>query len=293
MFQGKAMRFKIRHPMAWLTAAITVLLLAPLPFDPASQRWPALLHEAENLGHPIAFALLAHAGFRMLRARQPLPAPAPWLTVLLCAAAFGLATEAIQRLVGRDSSWLDFGNDVLGAGFGLLLHARREHRFSRVASIAAAVVVLLATGPFLWTVAAYGFRAARAPVLWRPDAALIQRFSHWQGGTYPGLVIEEPLADWSGYGALVVELRNLRDVASPVTILVHDRLHDLAYEDRYNQVFEMPAHGSQVLRIPLEKVRVAPRSRTMDMTAISSLLVFQTAANEPPRFQVNEIRLER
>lgn len=293
MFQGKAMRFKIRWLEVWRVAAVLVLLLAPLPFEPATQRWPAMAYEIENLGHPVVFALLAHAGFRLLRARQPAPARTPYLVVLLGAAVLGLATEAAQRLVGRDSSWIDLGNDVLGAGFVLLLNARREFRLPRVAGIAATIVALLATGPFLWTAAACVMRAAQAPVLWRPDAVLMQRFSHWQQGAYPGLVIDEPLADWSGHGALVVELRNLREVALPVTLRVHDRQHNLAHEDRYNQTFALPALGAQSIRVPLERIRRAPNGRLMDMTAIRGIIVFQSAANEPPRFRVEEIRLKR
>jgi hypothetical protein len=279
--------------MVWLLAAVTALLLAPLPFNPAKLRWPAMLHELENLGHALVFALIAHAGFGVLRARYPAPARKPYLLVLLGSAAFALATEATQRVVGRDSSWIDFANDVFGATFVVLLHARRESRGGNAACFAAAVVALAATGPFLWTVVAYGFRSAQAPVLWRPDAALFQRFSHWQQGSYPGVVIDEPLPDWSGHDALIIDLRNLRDAALPVTVRVHDRRHNQAHADRYNRTFELRAHDLATLRIPLEQIRLAPHGRQMDMTAIRGIMVFQSAANEPPHFRVSRIWLER
>jgi VanZ family protein len=279
--------------MVGLVAIVTLLLLAPLPFYPSLQRWPAMFDEIENLGHPLAFALLAHVGFKLLRVRKPAPARTPYLIVILAAAAFGLATEAMQEFVGRDSSWIDLGNDVLGACFALLLHARRECLSPRLASVAAVAVTLAATGPFLWTAAAYGLRAARAPVLWCPDAVLFQRFSQWYQGEYPGLVIKEPMADWSGHDALILELHNLHDAALPVTLRVHDRLHNLKHEDRYTTTVELPAGSSRTLRIPLEDIRLAPRTRQMDMTAIRGIIIFQSAANQPPHFRVDEIRLER
>jgi hypothetical protein len=85
----------------------------------------------------------------------------------------------------------------------------------------------------------------------------------------------------------------VRDVPSTVTVRVHDRLHNLAHDDRYNRTFELPARSSQTLRIPLEEIRLAPQGRQMDMTAIRGIIVFQSAADEPPRFSVREIRLGR
>jgi hypothetical protein len=92
---------------------------------------------------------------------------------------------------------------------------------------------------------------------------------------------------------LTVELRNLRDVASRVTIRVHDRQHNLAHDDRYSQAFELPPRSAQALRIPLDHIRLAPRGRQMDMTAIRGLILYQDAPNRLPDFSVSEIRLER
>ncbi len=125
MFQRKATGFKNHAATLGALAVIaTALLLLPLPTDILKSRWPAMAYELENLCHPLLFALLAHATFRLLRAWQPAPARTPYATVLVLAAGFGLATVAVQAMVGRDSSWIDLGNDVLGAGFAVLLHAR-------------------------------------------------------------------------------------------------------------------------------------------------------------------------
>jgi VanZ family protein len=293
MFQGKATGFKnSAATLGLLTLAVIALLLAPLPLDAAQSRWPALVYETENLCHALVMALLAHATFRLLRLRQPAPARSPYAIVLTLAAAFGLATEIVQRFVGRDSSWIDVGNDVLGASLVLLLHARREYG-SRLAGLAAVATALLATGPFLWTLAAYAHRSVQAPVVWSSDSRLFQRFSEWREGMYPGLTINEPLIDWSSYRTLAVTLRNKRDVASPVTLRVHDGPHNNAHTDRYNRTFALPATSTQTLHIPLDEIRLAPRGREMDMRAIRGVMLFQAAANQPPFFSVDSIRLER
>jgi len=293
MFQVKATRFRDWVVLVLAGMGTIALLLLPLPGVSGRQHWSALFSELENLGHPLAFGMLAHLSFRLLRSRLPAPARLPYVLVLLAAAVFGLASEVLQRYVGRDAEWIDVFGDVLGASFVLLLHARREHPGSRLPATAAAVVVLIATAPLFWTVAAYAYRTAQAPLLWRADARLFQRFSQVKSGTYPGLVIEEPLPDWSGYRTLVIHVRNLHDVTAPIVVRVHDRRHNQESEDRYNQSFELAADAHETLRIPLEGIRQAPHGRQMDLTAIRGVVVFQTAANVPLSFAVSEIRLER
>jgi VanZ family protein len=297
------MRFRIEAGTAlWLAVVVVIaLLLLPLPVEEATRRWPALTQELENLGHPLAFAVLAHLAFQTLRRRYPMPSPAPYWLVLVGAVFFGFMTEALQRVVGRDSAWIDLVNDVLGASFALLLLARREadprRGGSAVYAATAVLLALLATGPFLWTMVAYAHRAHQMPVLWRTDSTLFSRFSHWQGDNYRGLNIEEPAADWSDYETLAVDVRNLRDEPVRIVVRVHDIQHDMSrdqrHEDRFNRSWELPPGAAQTLRIPLEEIRHAPQGRTMDLTAISGIVVFQSVANVPAYFRVDEIRLER
>jgi VanZ family protein len=280
------------------TVGATALLLLPLPVAPLVRRWPALLIELEDLGHPLLFALLAVLCFRWVRAHRPSPARAPYIVALAGAVLFGLATEAAQQGLGRDASWRDLLNDVLGAILALLLCAHREaapseHRARRRSRALAAVLLAAAMlSPFLWTCAAYLHRAWQVPVLWQPDSALFARFSRWQGGTYPGLVIDEPAADWSRYAMLVLELRNRRARTSVVVVRAHDRTHTQRHADRFNAAFELPPDAVRTIRIPLEQLRRAPDGRQMDLGAMKGLAVFQTAARQPPFFQVREIRLE-
>lgn len=299
------MRFRNRPGLILvlaLAAVVALLLLPlPLPMEIAMRRWPALMQEVENLGHPLAFALLAYLAFGHLRKRHHAPSRKPYLSVLGGALLLGLATEALQRVVGRDSSWMDLVNDLLGAGLALLLCAREEARVRSsgggAAHLAAAILVaLLASSPFLWTIAAYAHRVNQMPVLWKADSMLFARFSRVTEKGYPGLTIEEPASDWTGHNSLIVDLRNLRSTPLRITVRVHDRTHgmtrDQHHEDRFNQSWELAPDATQTLRIPLEAIRRAPQGRTMDMTAISGIGIFQPDVKQPRSFAVTQIQLD-
>jgi hypothetical protein len=186
---------------------------------------------------------------------------------------------------------------MLGGTFSLLWAAHDEHRTHHAAGawtlrIAAAAVAVAATGPLVWTVAAYAHRQMQMPVVWREYSILFRRFSHWQYGTYPGLVIDEPAADWTGYRTLLVELRGLGREPSHLTVRIHDRQHDNRHEDRFNENENLAPGESLQLSISLDRVRAAPSRRAMNMKEIRGIIIFQSEAGQSPTFEVREIRLE-
>lgn len=274
-------------------ALATVLLLVPLPANLLS-RWPALGRELQDFGHPLLFAWLAHAGFVYLRQRLPAPSILPWVLVLGAAAAYGAAIEFAQQFVARSTSRLDFFHDLLGAAFALLLHARAESA-ARLARLGLAALAVMAAGvavaPVATVLAAYANRTLRAPLLWEADSLLFARLSHWQGGRYPGLVVDEPAPDWRGWRALQVQVSNPGQDVVPFTVRVHDRRHDRSFADRFNGRFSLDPGSARTLRIPLAEIAAAPEGRTMDMSAIRGVMVFATAVPKQ-KIEVHSIRLE-
>jgi VanZ family protein len=287
-------------PLLLALPLATVLLLVPLPVREAARHWPALLEELENAAHPFLFAALTWVLFRSLRRGLPRLGLLAYPATFVMSVGFGLATEATQAFTGRDASWIDVGNDVLGTLFALLLIARVEIRRSRPGNAVPRLLALLAAAvatfsmlPLGWTLAAYVHRAAASPVLWQPDSPLFNRFSHWQRGQFPGLVLQEPLSDWRSFTALEIDVRNASNERLEVTVRVHDLTHNQQYLDRFNQVFNFDPRASRTLRIPMERIRKGPETRQMDLAAIRGVAVFQEIANQPPRFTVQEIRLVR
>lgn len=280
-------------------ALVTVLLLIPLPVEQIVRRWPALLGEIENAAHPLVFAWLAWLGFRVLRRRMPAPDRRPYLLAFAITVLFGLITEIVQALVGRDSAWIDLRNDALGALFALALIARNENFAVRqraahwlFTSIATACV-LLALAPLAWTATAYLYRYSQSPVLWQEHSALLQRFSVWQTGRYEGLEIKELAGDWRGYSHLEVEGVATGDDPVEVNIRVHDRAHTHQFKDRYNEKFTLPTGTATTLEIPLDRIRRGPATRMMDLAAIRVIVVFQDMTNQTSHFRVTEVRLVR
>jgi hypothetical protein len=293
------MPLKKPGPGLWLSLAlVTVLLLIPLPIDALAARWRALMYELENICHPLVFGWLAHLAFVRLRALWSRPSLLPYACVFAGAAGFGLATEVVQAVIGRDSAWVDLGNDVLGASLALLLHARAEQSARGPRSlftVLATLAALLAVAPLAATAGAYVYRAARAPVLWQADALPYRRFSHWHDGVkYSGLVIDEPPQDWRDWQTLEVDVENLRADALDVVVGVQDRASGKGLDDRYTGRYTLPGRSRETLRIPLERIRTAPASRDMDLATIRNVIVFVPGRHRTGRpFALYAVRLAR
>jgi hypothetical protein len=281
-------------PWIW-GIGITALLLLPLPTDAAARRWPALVRDLTDFSHPLAFAWLAHVSYRSLRARMPRPSLAPYVWVIAGAGVYGAATELVQSLVDRQPSLTDFRNDMLGTAFTLLIHVRGEP-WAKAARpgflVLAAVAGLVAVLPLATTLAAYGHRFARVPVLWEPESRWFAHFSRWEAGSSPVLRLNEPAADWTGYGYLEIDIGNPLAQSHLVTVRVHDLWHDQRHVDRFNRRFGLEPQSRQVLRIPLDDIRRAPQGRDMDMEMIRGVVVF-SVAQSPGEFRVYGIRLAR
>jgi VanZ family protein len=296
MDYGCDMRLSRSSLVLWISVGVaTLLLLAPLPLAEAVERWPALMEEVENLGHPLVVAWLSHLVFLRLRSGPCPTLRMASLWVLVLAACYGAATELLQSLTGRDASVRDALNDVLGAAFVLLLHARRETsgraRWGIIS--VAALIGITCTAPLTVTISAYVVRAAKAPVIWNDQSMLLGQFAGWKNEDLSAFVISEPLPDWREWLFIEMDIRNLQQEPLDIVVRVHDRSHDQSHHDRYNGSFILPPQVGETLRIPLEEIRMAPASRQMNLGAIQGIVVFSTASSQASPFHVSEIRLSR
>jgi len=283
-----------------LVVAICALLLLPIRVPPALARWHALSDDLENFGHPLVFAVLGITVLRGLRHRFAWPSLKPAVLALAAGLLLGSTTEYVQTMVGRDGAWNDVLGDMVGCLSGvagqLWLEFRRDPQRRRqgLAPLAvAAITAMIAIAPLGWTLVAYTARAHESPLFWRVDSTPMQRFAHWKSGRYPGLVIQEPPADWRGYRNLVIDVANQRTSGIELNVRVHDRWHDDSFSDRFNTHLVLAAGTSQSIRIPLERIRRAPRTREMDMSWIRGVGVFVTAPETLAGLQVRRLYFER
>lgn len=273
--------------LAALLILITALLLFPFPFISEARNAPALANALENLGHPLAFGLIAWIAYERFGtrfARYGLPGP---VFLMLALAGFGALTELAQAYTGRDPTLEDWIGDVLGSGAVILWRTSRQ-RLIRTVSV---LCVAAAIAPLAFTLLSYGARWKEWPVIWRQDSTWLRRFSETQQGAFPGLAVKEPRSDWSGFRTIAVDVRNPGSEPTAVTVRVHDRQHDGSFDDRFNRNFELPPSSASTLRIDLEDVHSSPAGRDMDLQHIAGVIVFARVAGPLP-FQVNAIRLE-
>jgi VanZ family protein len=281
-----------------VAAIITFLLLIPLP---AMRHAPlhALRAAVEDTCHPLAFAVLATLLRNFLNAR--LPSQAGWrtgaITLVACVLA-GAGSEWLQIYTGRDSSWSDFVGDASGSFFALCGAAAlklRKQRHDKVkalaAGIAATIAAAIALAPLVIVVAAYSLRVAGAPVFWRSDSYLLQRFSTTTDGRYPGLILEELPADWRGYRYLVIDVTNNDAASRGLHVRVHDISHDNSYADRFNTILQLPP-GASRHRINLSEVFAAPRHRVMQMEHIAGVVLFVIRPETMDSLHVDQLALE-
>jgi hypothetical protein len=264
-------------PLIIAMAMVMILLLVPLGNLGLLRQHPALRDELQNVMHPVVFAALAVVGRQTLH--RSIGSLHTWHFLLLAGALaiFGFLTELLQEATGRERSLTDFIGDLLGICSGLLWSSQ-----DRAAAFFARLAALLACVPLICTSAAYLYRQAHLPQIWHTDSLLLNRFSRWQTGRFPGIVLEEVPPDWRPYRLLVLTVRNPGTMAATFTVRVHDAHHDQRHDDRFNRSFRIEAGTVGVFEIPLREIVAGPAHRPLDLAAVAGIVLFQDSP-EPGR----------
>lgn len=101
--------------------------------------------------------------------------------------------------------------------------------------------------------------------------------------------------DWRGYRTLHCSVYNPQEAGFIVNTRIHDsrhKEHKMEFNDRYNQQFTL-GQGWNDLVISLEKVKNAPKGRTMDMEHIEGFGVFVVQQPHPTVLYLDHIYLAR
>ncbi|MES9847835.1 MAG: VanZ family protein [Candidatus Thiodiazotropha sp.] len=281
-----------------LLLATAILLGTDLPGE------NRLMYSLQDSGHFLIFTLLTLIALWPYRKGRDRPI---W-PVLALALIFGLLIEAAQYLIGRDPSLHDVILDLLGIAAGGILYNGFIRR-SLAPHLSIAIVLLLVLSAFaqpLYWYIAYQVRADQFPRLIDPDIffsrALIEGSEggavrhvdlpeDWslpadldidfcvyvtlQEGRWPGMDMQEPEPDWRGYERLELLIYSDQSEDLPLTLRIHDQSHNRRLEDRYNLSLVIRP-GYNRFSLPLHEVEDAPSGRTMDMAAISDVMIFAT-----------------
>jgi hypothetical protein len=300
--------------LALIAILLAAVVFAPVPGD---TRWIRTLH---NSAHAPIFGCVSLLVLLVTRSHprlQTLGLLAQYVLALAAALALGVITELLQIPAGRDASFEDALHDIIGALALLGLFAAIDTRVRGVPQnvpirFAAAVVGLVSLGvavaPVTRAAIKYEQRDERFPVLadfsQRYDRYFILQQSSefspvtlptpWArtkdetamrvrllDGPYPGMNFIEPVPDWRGYSTLAVDLTNPTPMNLQLILRIHDLGHNNQPEDRFGRRFELPAGTREILRVRLEDVAAAPKSRRLDLRQIAGMIIFRTDDSPP------------
>jgi hypothetical protein len=318
--------------MKWLrrfVPALIVILLAVVVFSPppGSTRWMKTLEDSAH-GPVFGFiALLLWGLLRMVPRLQRWAAGREYIIALLAAIALGGLSELAQIPTGRDASWMDWRNDVLGTIGALALVWAFEPRpgqarswGQRGASLAVVlgIVAILAT-PLALSTLEYRRRDASFPVLadftsdfdryfieqgnstvepallpapWSThdrESAMLVKFLD---GDYPGIAIIETPPDWRAYASLALDLTNPTDTELRLRLRVHDVQHNQEYADRYNTSVAIAPHTRSVVRVALSDVRYGPATRLLDIAHVEGVVLFRLPGSQAEQMYFSRAWLE-
>jgi hypothetical protein len=297
-----------------LLAVAGALLFMRLPIVPTYAG-----RTIENAGHMPLFCLITLGVLLVFRDWHPFrsgrfPRASLYVFAGLAGVCAGFLSEVIQKPLRRDASWEDVFADTVGVVFALAAYfffdrrvdARRWQR-----GIAAVVMIVCATiylAPIVTMTRAYLHRNGQFPVLadfrsplemyWTVsigvrreivDGALQVEFV---ADDFPGLSFHEPVADWRGYRALLIDVENPSSDALELGVRVHEIGHGRQYSDRFNRRFTLEGGERKVLRIELEDIRTAPRNRPMNMQRVSDITLFRTRKGAAREIRLYGMRLE-
>lgn len=300
-----------------------VLLLVAIGFVLLGTVWTPIsgdgrwTEEVLTAGHGIAFAVTAMLAVFALSAGSTTrrwPLVVQYGTVLVLMTLFGVGTETMQVWLPRDANLEDLHTDLLGAWIGLAAFAVFDARLRTLGRIgiplSGLIPFFMLAVPLVTCIQAYARREAAFPVLADYRMSFDEYFLQAQGTsrahdlmpqtwaaysgeqamrisfgttTWPGLHFAEPAPDWRGYQTLAIDVTNPNSAALPLSIRIHDRAHNDQYSDRFNAQIELEPLGRTVVRLPIDDISRAPRSRNLDIDEVSGLILFVSGNSEPER----------
>jgi hypothetical protein len=229
-------------------------------------------------------------------------------------ALFGLVTEGVQHLVGRQASWHDVLANLLGITAGILwAESRAFAAYALRMRMLAVVLLLFAVASPLWILADATFQRWQLPVLasfesplelsrWSVQDCQIERVQRNQTAgdwalqvdqfpsQYPGLAIREVPPDWTPFREFAFDVTLETPPSLELIVKITDQAHNWESNDRFHYQAHLKS-GLNHIRIPLSEVQVAPEGRFMDLSRMQMLQLFTVRPPKPVRFYLDNIRL--
>lgn len=252
-----------------------------------------------------------------------------YLYTLVLSLGMGIAVEVVQFYTGRDAEVGDVLRDLLGIVMALSFYAivelhhkeklMQKNYFHQRFFLSLLLLVLFVISLFPLARLSWAYiqrneafpvivdftqhwpevflhkhyvqmNVVNAPVLWATMTdQKVERIQFEKGGSYPGVTLDEPFADWSTYRRLVIDLYTTS--VDNLDIRISDRQHNQQYTDRFNASYVLHP-GENIISIPLAKVKKSPHGRMMDMKQIYNMALFTNNITSPFSIYIKQIQLE-
>jgi VanZ family protein len=272
-----------------------------------------------DLGHIVFFALGA---IFLLSFSKRLSGKTFWqqfFWVILITIVLGVSIEMTQAGLNRTPSVSDMLRNIGGSLLALFFLNPSRQLISRGKLKTLQMLTLLFIVFFLYPLTG----ALTDEWIARKDFPVLSDFetpmeaSRWNGGAeieisrdvaqsrrsslkvflntskYSGTFLEYFPRNWKGYSALSFEAYNPNSEPLQITCRLHDRQHMRGiqyYSDRFNKRYLLKK-GWNTVRIDLEEVANAPKTRKMDMGEIYALGIFAIQLPQPRVIYLDNVRL--
>lgn len=153
------------------------------------------------------------------------------------------------------------------------------------------------------------FERRREMSAWLPHEADVQLTSDWSSHgkqslqiratnetRFPGASCVWPVADWTGYSALVFEVRNPQPHNVTMGISISDRLHPASGfhpADRFSRSVEISPESTQTVHIALSDISAAPKARDMILSEISMIDLYLPGTSSGTIVLLDNLRVVR
>lgn len=264
-------------------------------------------------GHLFCFALWVYL---YVAVRERVARPRIMSEALLLVLLVGGLTELIQASIGREATWQDLGNDLVGGLVGFFFFSAAKKNWSRLSlkliQLPILVLVFWSVFPSVKVIVddlvswsqfplLSGFETPLEATRWSGSAK--RNLSHQVYFTgraslrvglntqrYSGIGLKDFPRDWEGYSAVSLQVFNPDSEAFQLHLRIHDHAHNNVYSDRYNTSFDIRPGWNQ-LQVSLADVFEAPKDRQFDLTRVAGLGVFVGKLKRPRIIYLDDVRL--
>lgn len=285
-------------------------------------------HEIQNTGHTILFFLLSILclkSYRLIFLHKP--DFDAYLSVFIFLNTTSICIELIQINMLRDADTIDLLRNLFGIIilFGLdyflrkknltqgIVNSKKEFSIFILSSLAAILSIL----PISTLQLAYHVRHDAFPTIvdfnsiffkyfYNTYNATIYAKTYRSEGTSPpsfnlvefkqaklsSISIIEPIPNWLGYNSICFNIytppfsKKLK-----LTLRINDSAHNYEQSDRYNHVLIVNTSIEKHC-VKLNKIENSPKNRTMDLTKITNIQLFQSQHNNTTQFYLSRFWLE-